>query len=326
MRILIMGTYYGFPLGAGKRYGGIEAVTWFLARELVRNRHQVTVVGGKGTELEGAEVINYPSPWQNIIPWIRENKARWDILHDMSHGLEINAALKGDMKVLATLENPNDPKDATNVVVPSKFSVGYTEMYYGRKTKCIYNSVSEDVYPFYPQKRQKYVLQMSVMEHRKGVIEVLKGAKQAGYPVYLAGLKSQSPAYQKMVDSYTDGVNAVWFGEVGGQKKLDLLGSATSTMLYANWSEPGSMCGPESLSVGTPLMANTTGCMQEYVIEGMNGYVVKEESEIADAIHKCAELDPKVVKETWYDSEFRSDVMAKRYMDVYYQVLDGETW
>lgn len=326
MRILLCSTYYGFATTPDRGYGGMERVNWFLARELVRNGHAVTLLGGHGTELVGARIYNYPNPWEEIIDWIRENKGHWDILHDMTHGLEINAALKNEMKVISTLENPNDPKEAINVVVPSKFSVKYTLDYYGRQTRYVYNAVAEDYYPFYSDERDCYVAQVSVMEQRKGVLESIRAAKQAGMTIHLAGLKSNSASYQRQIDALIDGESVVWHGEVRGQEKLDLMGRAVANMLCVNWAEPGSMVGPESLSLGTPLIANKTGCVQEYVIPGVSGFVVEEESQISNAILQCRDLHPEVVKEAWRNSEFRAEVMARRYEALYQEVLDGVTW
>lgn len=326
MRILIASTFYGFPTSPDLGYGGMERVNWFLARELVKLGHRVTLLGGRGTMLMGADILHYPDPWQNIIQPIRDMHMEWDIVHDMSHSLEINAALKSDMKVIGTLENPNNPGEAINVVVPSDFSVKYTRDSYGRDTRRVYNAVADDYYPFYPEERQRYVAQVSVMEARKGVLESIEGAKQAGLPIHLAGLKSVDRHYQEKIDQYIDGKSVIWHGEVGGINKLNLMGQARANMLYVNWAEPGSMVGPESLSLGTPLIASPIGCVREYILEGVSGYVANDKSAISEMIGRAALLKPALVREFWLNSEFRADVMARKYLELYERVLAGETW
>ncbi len=326
MRVLIASTYYGFPCVPDNGYGGMEKNSWFLARELVKNGHEVTLVGGPGTALDGATVMNYPTQWESILSWIKEHKSSFDIVHDMTHGLELDAWLKDDLKVIGTLENPNDPKGAINVVVPSKFSVEYTETYYGRKTKCVYNCVSADYYPVYPNKRQRYVAQVSVMETRKGVLASIMAAEQAGVSIQLAGLPSQSPDYQRHIDQHVNGQTVVWNGQIRGKIKADLIGNAMASMLFVDWAEPGSMLGPESLALGTPLVGSIKGCVPEYIQEGVSGFIAKDASQLPEAILACAELDPLRVRQYWEDSELRSEVAAKKYEELYQRVLDGETW
>ena len=303
----------------------MERAVWYTANEMVKRGHEVTLVGGDGSKLDGATVIPY-NGLHNFIPWLRENKSKYDILHDFSHDMAISAALKGEMKCLSTLENPNDPKDAPNVVTVSQFHRRYTWDYYARDTKVVYNAVDTAHYPFYPNKRQDYVFQMGVVESRKGTLEVLKYAKQAGVPVYMAGLVSQSKDYQRLVDGYIDGNRVKWFGNVGGKQKQDLMGNAAAMMLVVFWSEPGSYVGPESTCMGTPIICNDVGCVAEYVIPNETGIVVKEESQLAEAMIRVRDIDPYRVREFWLSSPFRASVMGDEYEALYHRVLDGEAW
>jgi glycosyltransferase involved in cell wall biosynthesis len=327
MRVLICSTTYGFDVisPAVAKYSGMERAVWYTANEMIKRGHAVTIATDGRCDLDDAEVIPY-NHMDNFVQWVGFNTGRWDVLHDFSHDLSIATALRDEMACLSTLENPNDPKDAPNVVTVSQYHQWYTREYYGRETKVVYNAVDGAHYPFYPGKRHDYVLQMGATESRKGALDSIKAARQAGVQIQAAGLPSNDKDYQKNIDDLVDGKTVVWRGNVGGKEKEELLGNARAVMMFMKWPEPGSYLGIEATCMGTPIICNGMGCPKEYGIRDETLIQVEDESQLPQAIEAAKDINPSKVREFWESSELRSSVMADRYEELYRRVLDHETW
>lgn len=327
MRLLICSTTYGFSVisPATARYSGMERAVWYTAYEMARRGHEVTLVTDGQCDLDNIKVLPYNN-LEGFRQWVKDNKSRWDILHDFSHDLVTAAVLQDEIKCLSTLENPNDPGIAPNVVTVSQYHRWYTHEYHGRDTRVVYNAVDGEHYPFYLGQRHDYVLQMGATESRKGALDSIRAAKQAGVQIQVAGLPSNDKSYQANIESLTDGVNVVWRGNVGGKEKEELLGNARAVMMFMRWPEPGSYLGIEATCMGTPIICNDMGCPKEYGIAGETLIQVSDEGQLPQAIDSAKNIDPKRVREFWESSELRSTVMADKYEQLYQSILDGETW
>ncbi len=327
MRILLCSTYYGFPTADpdSYSYGGMERITWFLGRELVKRGHAVTLVGGKGTALDGAEIINYTSSdTSELIQWIRENKGKWDILHDMSHEFPMSKQLQNDLPCMTTMENPNPPYDAPNVVCPSKFHAEYTKGNWGKSCRVVYNAVGADRYRMYFHK-EDYVAFIGCMESRKGALESIWASQQADVPIKMAGLKSRDASYQKSLDNLIDGKKVTYLGMVSGQAKADFMGRARAIMLWVRWPEPGSLAGVEAMAFGTPLVVSNEGCVKEYIVEGRTGTLETSFDKLGDAIKRVWNLSPRDCRDR-FEQNFTAEIMGRQYEMLYKQVLDGQGW
>jgi glycosyltransferase involved in cell wall biosynthesis len=85
------------------------------------------------------------------------------------------------------------------------------------------------------------------------------------------------------------------------------------------WPEPFGMVIVEALAAGTPVLAFAQGAAPEIVQDGVNGFLVDDEDEMAAAIEKAGAIDPARCRES--ARRFAPETVAAGYEAVYEAVL-----
>lgn len=335
MKVLLLSTYYGYPTLPDAGYGGMEKVNWFLARELAKMGHEVTLVGCGGTvppsNVEFWRYPNFPAPTikERMEQFATEiaRTSKWDIIHDSSHDHWTAKALRGKLKsrTVCTFHNPNKRDGAPNPVVLSQFHKSAPGCEYGN-ARVVYNGVPGDYYSYWPVK-QRFVTCIAVMAHYKGVLESVEAAVEADMPIHLAGNRHDMEYWSK-IEPYVDGERVVWHGEVKGKEKARLIGRAMAVMLYVKWPEPGSLVGPEAMAYGTAIIGSDQGCIPEYIEEGKTGTVCKVadgKPALVNALNWVHTVFPPDCYNRW-NERYTARRMAEDYVKVYEEVLGGTTW
>jgi len=185
------------------------------------------------------------------------------------------------------------------------------------------NSVPKEKYPFYP-KSGDYVAFIGTMTPRKGALEALEAAVQAGVEIRFAG------TYQDGHNDYTAKLKAKikqhgfkFLGNISGQEKLDFMGNAKGLMFYFQWPEPGSYATVEALALGTPIITSKFGVGP--VMAKDAGFVANTPQDMAGCIKRLDEINRKDVRKR-YESYFTPDRQANEYLDIYREVLLGKRW
>jgi glycosyltransferase involved in cell wall biosynthesis len=83
------------------------------------------------------------------------------------------------------------------------------------------------------------------------------------------------------------------------------------------WPEPFGMVMVESLAAGTPVLAFAHGAAPEIVEHGGNGFLVKDEHEMAAVVERAADIDPMECRRS--AERFAPERVAERYEAVYHE-------
>ena len=83
-----------------------------------------------------------------------------------------------------------------------------------------------------------------------------------------------------------------YIGEVGGTAKQELFANAAALLMPVRWREPFGMVMVEALACGTPVIAFPEGAASEIVIDGENGILVADETEMARRRQRLGSIDP----------------------------------
>jgi glycosyltransferase involved in cell wall biosynthesis len=110
---------------------------------------------------------------------------------------------------------------------------------------------------------------------------VLAGPVQPGQHEYFA----------REIEPHVDGERVVYAGEVGGSRREELFASAKAFLMPIRWDEPFGMVMIEALACGTPVLAFPEGAASEIVIDGVNGFHVADEREMAEAVGRLDRID-----------------------------------
>jgi glycosyltransferase involved in cell wall biosynthesis len=316
-------------------YGGIEAMCADLVAALLRRGHEVTLVGVGSNGTDAAFVRTYRRAQGDRIgeslpdivhaaalPAILQ-RLDVDVVHDHSLAGPLVAAAHG-LPTVVTAHGPVQGELGSYYrhLATSVYLVAISDAQRSGALDLpwcatVHNAVDPVAYPFQSQ-REEYALFLGRMCPEKGVTIAIRAARAAGLRLVIAA-KCSEPVEQRYFDECVapllgDGVE--WVGEVGGARKLDLLGRARCLLFPIQWEEPFGMVMIEAMSCGTPVVALRRGSVPEILRHGETGCVCDDEAELADALHAVAHLDPvrcraEVVR------RFSADRMAAEYEQVY---------
>ena len=112
-------------------------------------------------------------------------------------------------------------------------------------------------------------------------------------------------------------------GEIGDAEKSEFLGNAVALLFPIDWPEPFGLVMIEAMACGTPVIAWSNGSVSEVIDQGVTGYVVNSVEEAASAVGRAIGLDRRVIR-TVFEHRFGAKVMARNYLQLYWQLAHGE--
>jgi glycosyltransferase involved in cell wall biosynthesis len=156
----------------------------------------------------------------------------------------------------------------------------------------------------------------------KGFHLALEAAALAGSPMLLAGDVFPYDAHQQ----YFSGSIAPrldhlrrFIGPVGFARKRRFLSAARCLLAPSLVEETSSLVAMEALSCGTPVLAFARGALADIVEPGRTGWLVRDASEMADAIGSAPSLDPELCRQT-ARRRFSLERMVAGYFQLYEQL------
>jgi glycosyltransferase involved in cell wall biosynthesis len=191
----------------------------------------------------------------------------------------------------------------------------------------VYYGIDTSEYPPNYGKRDDYMLYMGSLIAEKRVHWAGIVAEKTGLKLKIAGPKWQ-PEYWPILDEMEKNPLVEFVGDKGGEEKLELIRNAKCLIHPIGdlgWVEAGAIIVLEALACGTPVVGSMNGCMPEYIVNGHNGYLCGNPSEMADAITNLHNNDPHVNVQSVM-KRFTYDIMARNYDALAMEVVGGERW
>jgi glycosyltransferase involved in cell wall biosynthesis len=187
----------------------------------------------------------------------------------------------------------------------------------------VYNPIDVDRWPL-GRYKEDYLLFVARMVEEKGPHRAIRVAQAAQRPLVLAGpvQPGHERFFAKEVEPHIDGQLIRYVGEVGGVRKQRLFADAFAFLMPIRWPEPFGMVMVEALAAGTPVLAFAHGAAPEIIQDGVNGFLVADEDEMAAHVEKAAGIDPEVCRRTAAE-RFAPDRVAAGYEAVYRQAIAG---
>ena len=328
-------------------YGGTEQVVDLLTAGLIDRGHEVTLFAAPGTESPAAVQplleCAHPDEIQTSvheadhvacafaeIDRAEGEGAPYDIVHDHSGFVAFAFADRLDAPLVHTVHGPfSDDTRAFYTRHGSKAPVVALTRFQAdqapdevRVIDVVPNPIVVGHWPLRTDK-DEYLLWIGRFNDDKGPQRAIAAARGAGRPLVLAGpvQPGQEEFFAGEVEPHLDGDAVRWVGEVGGREKADLFAGAAALLMPIRWPEPFGLVMTEAMACGTPVIAFPEGSVPEIVEDGITGFVVGDEDEMAGAIGRLGEIDPDACRDSACD---RFDVapVAEGYERAYLRAVD----
>jgi glycosyltransferase involved in cell wall biosynthesis len=330
-------------------YGGIEFVVALLCDALVEQGHDVELFCAPGSTSKATvhPLLESPHPEHIERALFEADHAAgafaaiesaaasgqpFDVLHDHCGFTPLAMADRQPCPLVHTVHGPFD-QDTTPYyarhgrkghLVCISHAQASTAPSDAGVDSVVYNPIDVDSWPV-GYSKEDYLLFMARMVEEKGPHRAIRVAQEVGRPLVLAGpvQPGQERFFAKEVEPHIDGQMIRYVGEVGGVRKQRLFADAFAFLMPIRWPEPFGLVMVEALAAGTPVVAFAHGAAPEIVENGVNGFLVADEHEMAAVVERAAEIDPMRCRQTAAE-RFAPDRVAAGYESVYRDAIAGD--
>jgi glycosyltransferase involved in cell wall biosynthesis len=323
-------------------YGGIEEVVRLLCDGLAERGHDVTLFAPPGSDSRAAvvPVLEEPHPHDiqkaqyeadhvarafATVDEAAERGEPYDVIHDHTGHTALAMADRVSAPLVHTLHGPFDDdacrfyarhgrKARIVAISQAQLDAAPEEMGGGH---VVPNPIDCSEWPFRAEK-EDFLLWIGRMSPDKGPHRAIAAAREAGLPVVLAGpvQPGQEAFFAEEVAPQLDRDGVEYIGEADSQRKRDLYQRARALLMPIRWAEPFGLVMVEALACGTPVIAFPEGSAPEVVEDGVTGFVVDDEHEMARAVARLGELDPAACRESC-ERRFGVPAVVRGYEQVY---------
>ena len=309
-------------------YGGIEREAFWLCEALAELGHRVTLFGKDGSRCPpGGEVCTIEGSEPEFVPLFRDRMFSLDGVVDMSHNKCIPREFPDFHPIICTYQvmTVSYPRNAVCISQGQRRHLRGA-LPAGEDTPVIYYGVDAGAYQLYEGPREDYLLYMGSVLAEKQVHVAIDVAESAGLPIKICGPAWQPEYYDNAIAPRL-GEGVEYLGSVGGIEKLDLIQKARALLHPVGalgWVEAGAIIVLETLHCGTPVICSDNGCLPEYIVQGVNGYICHTVREYVEAVRLCEDLDPQKCRRSV--RHFRKERMAREYEQLLRDMLAGKRW
>lgn len=290
-------------------YGGTERVVWYLARELSRDGHRVTLLAGRGSRCDFARVL----PFDPEAPLTPQLPTDCDLIHfhfPPEEAIELP-------HIVTNHGNRNDlrPFPLNTVFLSANHAARYGAQHF------VYNGLDWDDYGKVPLEKpaDAYAHFLGNAAWRvKNVQGAIRVARMAGKRLVVMGGKRLN---LKMGFRFTADPRVRFAGMVGGEKKLSLLRNSAALVFPVRWHEPFGLAVIESLYFGCPVFATPYGAIPE-LVDQESGLLSNRADELAAGLRNASDFDRRHCHQRAVDV-FNARRMMLDYVRLYEAVLDG---
>jgi glycosyltransferase involved in cell wall biosynthesis len=292
------------------KYGGIERIVWWLAKQLSSRGHEVTLMAPPGSSCPFARVIarDPRTPLSEQIP----NDV--DIVH--LQGGEVGRLKTPCLATFQCNAPPGTRFDRNTVFISRNQAQRHGGSVY------VYNGIDPEEYgkPVLNAQRKHLLFLAKAAWKVKNVAGAIQIARRARRRLAVAGGRRIN---FNMGPRITLDPNVRFHGMVGGEQKNRLINQSSALLFPVVWHEPFGIAVIEALYFGCPVFATKWGALPE-LVHPQVGVLSNSHSELVAQLAHVEQFDRRACHEYVCDC-FSARIMADRYLQLYERVLDGET-
>ena len=325
-----------------RAYGGTERVVSYLTEALVQMGHDVTLFAS-GDSVTSANLVSVvprslrldpgkPDPlvWHTIMMEMVLKAARsFDVIHFHTDVLQLALMARCDTPCLSTAHGRLDIPELKPLFrcFPRHPMVSISgsqraPLPWLNWRATVHHGLPLGLYsPHHePQDYFVFVGRISPEKRADRAIEI---AKACNLPLRIAAKvdSADQDYFRSTIEPLIDGKLITFLGEVGDAAKDELIGNARALLMPIDWPEPFGLVMIEAMACGTPVIAYAHGSVPEVIDQGVSGFVVENQEQAIAAARGIGNFDRRRCRQA-FEQRFASRVMAKRYLDVYRELVD----
>jgi len=322
-----------------KKYGGTELFLYHLAEGLVDRGHEVVLFATGDSRTRATLECSFPA-------------ARWPIVGRDEH-IHLAFAAKrilerGDIDVVHW-QSPVSVPYASIAGVPAAVTLHhsrtqdfsetyrhYPENHYVAISHSqriqevslphfgvIHHGLDPGAYP--PSyEAGRYAAFLGRLAPEKGPDSACRAAIRAGIPLHVGGAvhPCDTGFYNETLRGLMTHPEIHWLGQVDHLQKVSLLQGARALLVPIRWEEPFGLVMIEAMLCGTPVISFRRGAAVELVEDGVTGYQVDSEAEMADVLAgPVAAIDREACRARAVEL-YSTRVMVDAYERLYREILE----
>jgi glycosyltransferase involved in cell wall biosynthesis len=325
-----------------KLYGGTERVVAYLADELVRQGHDVTLFASGdshtcatlvpvcdralrlSTEPRDSLALHFL-----MVEQVAQLARQFDVVHFHIAPLHFPVARRMETAHISTLHGRLDLPDLvalyrefSDMGVVSISDAQRTPLMCARWLGTVYHGVPESALQFH-ETPGSYFGFLGRISPEKRVDRAIAIATACGCPLRIAAKVDAVDAayFEREIQPLLDHPLITYMGEIGHDDKSDFLGQAKALLFPIDWPEPFGLVMIEALACGTPVVAFRGGSVEEIIEDGVTGFIVDSVEDAVAAAHKVDTLDRRACRAS-FDQRFSAARMAADYLELYTAAID----
>jgi glycosyltransferase involved in cell wall biosynthesis len=283
------------------KYGGTQRIAVYLARGLAAAGHRVTLIAAAGSEV----------PEAALVPLTRGQlrDAALDLRPLMPSGVDlllsyVPLSTPPDLPWIRSLHGNRRPGIAS---APNTLYLSRNHAERHGASAFVYNGIDPGEFRLRREK-SGYDLFLGRLHGVKGHRWAIAGARRTGHRLVLAG--GWRPSLSRRVR---------YVGQVGGERKAELLAGADCLWMPALWDEPFGLTLVEAMASGTPVLGTHRGALPEIVTPEV-GALGNSVDELVALRAGLGRIEPEACRAR-VERYFSHHVMAEGYVRMFREFL-----